>query len=334
MFFGDEATAGLRNASTRLRLVLAQCHSDLIIAEDAIRDGEDLEFDEAEITLHGLRQQMSLAAVNLQAGRRALDQATRHAAALDKALQKLTGRWSHDEVLSREADHRVMNSLQTISGLLELKAGRAGNLAVRHALEHACAHINAVAKVHEALSSSAEPGMIDLGTYLRELCASLIKEQGDEPGHRTLAVEVESASVPVETARAIGLAIAELVANAFRHAFPANAPGAVRVDGLRLPDRRFRLSVSDNGRGLPVGFDLKHRPSGLGLRMVSIMVDRVRGRLDALGRGHGAHFILTFSLPWQSSVSDRQALSSTLGLANLVVSDRNEVAGACWRDEA
>lgn len=307
MFCGDEAAAGLRSASARLRLVLAQCHSDLIAAENATRDGEELEFDETETTLLGLRRQMSLMAVNLQAGRRVLEQATRHAAALDKALEKLAGQRSNEEVLAREADHRVMNSLQTISGLLQIQAERTENLAVRRTLRNACTHIKAVAKVHEALSASPDPGMLDLGTYLRELCAVLIEAQGDELRHRTLTVEVESATVPVETARAIGLAVAELVANAFRHGFPADAPGAVRVEGIRLADRRFRLIVSDNGRGLPVGFDLKHRPSGLGLRVASIMADRVRGRLDASGRGHGAQFTLTFSLPWQDSMNNGHA---------------------------
>jgi two-component sensor histidine kinase len=300
MFLGGEAEAGLRGASTRLRLALAKCHADLIAAEDAACDGEDLEFDEAEATLLGLRQKMLLAAVNLQAGRRVLEQATRHAAAVDNALEELAGRSSSDgEVLAREADHRVTNSLQTIFGLLQLQAERTGNPAVQRALRRACTHIRAVAKVHEALSSSADLGMLDLGAYLRELCASLIEAQGDELRHRTLTVQVESASVPVETARAIGLAVAELVANAFRHGFPADAPGAVRVEGIRLADNRFRLSVSDNGRGLPVGFDLKHRPSGLGLREVSILADRVRGRMEASGRRQGARFTLTFCLPWQ-----------------------------------
>src|SRR3954471_16183114 len=101
MFLGSEAVAGLRGASIRLRLALAKCHADLTLAEDAVCGGEDLVFDEAEAILLGLRQHMSRATVNLQAGRRVLEQATRHAAAVDNALEEFAAQSSSDgEVLA------------------------------------------------------------------------------------------------------------------------------------------------------------------------------------------------------------------------------------------
>ena len=59
-----------------------------------------------------------------------------------------------------------------------------------------------------------------------------------------------------------------------------------------VPDGRICLSVSDNGAGLPPGFDWQQSPS-LGLRLVQMLAGQLRGTLD-VRTTDGTAFALTF----------------------------------------
>jgi two-component sensor histidine kinase len=52
--------------------------------------------------------------------------------------------------------------------------------------------------------------------------------------------------------------------------------------------QRLRLTVQDDGPGLPEGFDPEHS-SGLGMRVVTSLVQQLEGTLHA-HNGSGAHF--------------------------------------------
>ena len=77
------------------------------------------------------------------------------------------------------------------------------------------------------------------------------------------------------------------------YAFPEGRTGAVRVGFQVLPDDRYALSVQDDGIGLPADFDLTTAKS-LGLRMVRVLVQQLRGRLD-IKRDGRAEFRIEFA---------------------------------------
>ena len=101
-----------------------------------------------------------------------------------------------------------------------------------------------------------------------------------------------------ETAQALGHAVSELVANAFRHAFAPGAPGTVWVQGAPGEGGAYRLVVADDGRGLPGGFAVGSGP-GFGLRLVSLLAARVGPGFE-VHDGRGARFVL--SLPATAAV--------------------------------
>jgi two-component sensor histidine kinase len=99
--------------------------------------------------------------------------------------------------------------------------------------------------------------------------------------------------VEIDMAIPCGLLVNELVANAFKHAFPADRGGEVRIELQALAnDLGYRLRVADNGVGLPSDFDLKHLPS-LGLKLVNDLTRQIGGRLE-IGTGPGSVFEVTF----------------------------------------
>jgi two-component sensor histidine kinase len=200
----------------------------------------------------------------------------------------------------READHRIKNSLQAVISLLDRQANRTKAAAARDALHVAAARVAAIAEVHAALhAASRQCGIeskLDLATYLGGLCNALRGAFGVDGEYRVLQVEVEPLTISPAAAQSLGLAVTEPVTNALRHAFHPAKPGTVRVTGQYRGDGWYQLCVEDDGRGLPRDFDLRHRPSGLGLRMVNMLSDQLRARLNVTGRA-GACFVLTVPVP-------------------------------------
>jgi two-component sensor histidine kinase len=112
------------------------------------------------------------------------------------------------------------------------------------------------------------------------------------------AVHIRLVAEPirVETDKAvpIGLMVNELVTNALKYAYPAGAPGIVRVSLGRIDADIVQLVVEDDGIGYP---DEQAAPtgSGLGSMIVTSMAQALRASV-ALDRSHaGTRFVV--SLP-------------------------------------
>lgn len=190
----------------------------------------------------------------------------------------------------REVHHRVKNNLQTISALLRLQARRLPPGGGRVALFEAERRVRSIAIVHEILSR--EPG--DQVPF-EEIVTSLIRMAEDSVVlSRQLSFEVtgELGEVPADVATPLAVVLAELLQNAVEHAYTegdgpephgghdADRPrhdlvGHIRVH-LANDARGLTLEVTDDGSGLPEGFDIDASES-LGL---SIVRDLVRTQLD------------------------------------------------------
>lgn len=125
--------------------------------------------------------------------------------------------------------------------------------------------------------------------YLRDLCDDIAGALGLDDGQ--LVVEAVDEVLTADTAIALGLIVNELVTNAAKYAYHADVPGPVRVTLDRTPDGRLRLSVSDEGVGLPPGFDPGASP-GLGMRVLVTLAEKIDADLylDGGDRGVGACF--------------------------------------------
>jgi two-component sensor histidine kinase len=91
------------------------------------------------------------------------------------------------------------------------------------------------------------------------------------------------------------LILTELVTNAHKHAFPPNFTSERQPQinvSFEETAAEYRLSVWDNGIGLPDGFDLHHTHS-LGLQLVGMLAQQLQGEVVVTGE-QGAHFRVTF----------------------------------------
>ncbi len=161
---------------------------------------------------------------------------------------------------SAEAHHRIKNNLQMISSLIHLQARQATHPEAKEGLILALARLETFTRLHDTLSRNEHDTMIDLGAYFNELADALRSimdwhqtdsdadaEEGNTPGIR-LYVDVPEITIPSSLAVDMGMALNELVTNAFKHAFPKKT-GEIRIR-CQENENFLDLYVNDDGQGL------------------------------------------------------------------------------------
>jgi two-component sensor histidine kinase len=201
--------------------------------------------------------------------------------------RQLTAALAHQKVLVEEINHRTKNSLQLVSSMLQLQARSVGDAQVGEHLAVAAGRVSAVGRLYARLTYRADFDKIDLGAYLREVCADMAAAQSDCGVH----VEVEGVvMLAPEQAIHLGLIVNELVTNACKYAYPGRTDGQIWVrverDGTSL-----RLSVRDEGVGLPPLFNVDET-KGLGMRIVRSLTSPLGATLTTKRRTPGVEFIV------------------------------------------
>ena len=196
----------------------------------------------------------------------------------------------------REIHHRVKNNLQTVAALLRLQARRIQQPEAHAALEEAVRRVGSIAIVHETLSQAVEEH-VDFD------------EIADRLGRMVTDVAVIGAAVRVvrrgsfgvlasETATPLAMVITEALQNAVEHGYPD--PVSVREGTIELEARTSRgrlvVTITDDGRGLPEGFDLAASTS-LGLSIVRTLVESELGGTLEMGPAAGGGTRVRIELP-------------------------------------
>ncbi len=218
---------------------------------------------------------------------------------LKQAEEQIKESLAEKEVMLKESHHRVKNNLQVISSLVGLQADGSKDEAVRQVLQDVTYRVRSMALVHEKLYQSADLAHIDFAEYTRGLLNYLWRAHGAIAAAVRMTLDLEPVSLPADTAVTCGLILNELAVNALEHAFQGRTEGEVVVSLHSGDGGQFRLCVSDNGVGLPAGFDWR-RTRSLGLRLVQML----SGQLDAtvqVNSGDGTKFEIVFGCPDSSA---------------------------------
>ena len=87
----------------------------------------------------------------------------------------------------------------------------------------------------------------------------------------------------------------ELTTNATKYAYTHEAGGKIFVEIGRNSADAFSISVSDQGAGLPIDFDLR-KAKGLGMRIVSAFAKQLNADIEVRSRNPGTQFIISIPL--------------------------------------
>lgn len=188
------------------------------------------------------------------------------------------------EVLLREIYHRTKNNMLVIISLLHLQALEIDDERVKTLFWETENRIRAMSLVHEKLYQSQNLAEIDLGQYLEEMVAALVRSMviGD---HVRIEMDCEHVPVSIDNILPLGLAINEIVTNSLKHAFPDGRAGRIFV---RLNQDEYGLVevvVGDDGPGLPPDME-PGRVRSLGMQItVNLIKKQLHGSMDVSSDG-------------------------------------------------
>jgi two-component sensor histidine kinase len=238
-------------------------------------------------TVYRNGRDLKLARDEVQAANRTLEERVMTRTA-DLALAR-----ERAEVLLTEVNHRVANSLQLVAALVRMQMRSVTDKAAKDALAETQSRIDAISLIHKSLYTSGDVKNVALNDYLGAMLGNLETAMKKDGHTAILRCYLEPISLPTDASVSLGVAVQELVTNAFKYAYPEDAPGEVRVRLKRLEGGRAELTVEDDGVG--IAQNATHSGTGLGSKIVRTMASALQTHVEYINRRPGTAARLVLS---------------------------------------
>ncbi len=249
----------------------------------AMRTGRPVQFEEFYPRLNGYFE------VHAYPSASGLSIAAHEITRRREAEERLRASLEEKDVLLRHIHHGVKNNLQVISSLLSLQQHLAP--ASADFLRESQNRIKAMALVHERLYQSGDLASIHMFDFIQGMAGNLFDSYGVDRERIVLDIQVERIALDVDTAVACGMIINELISNALKYAFPV-ARGRIEIAMRTGADAdEILFEVGDDGIGFTPG---QGRQNALGLRLVSMLVEKQLGGSYRLTHENGTRFAIYF----------------------------------------
>ncbi|MFW2829305.1 sensor histidine kinase [Sphingomonas sp. ID0503] len=181
------------------------------------------------------------------------------------------------QTLLSEVNHRVANSLQLVSAFIHMQAREVTDAGAKAVLADTQRRVAAISQVHKRLYTSDSVEAVDMSDYLQALVQELGDTWSTPAAPREIRLSANPLKLATDKAVAVGIIVTELVTNACKYAYAADAPGEVRV-ALSESDGAFRVVVEDDGCGL--GQSPVSTGTGLGSKLIGAMAATLRATID------------------------------------------------------
>jgi len=200
-----------------------------------------------------------------------------------------------------EAHHRIANSLALLVGMVRMQAASVKKKAetfssaeVRQLLDGVAARINTISQLHRILSRNDPDGVVSVKPHLHDMTDALVAALS-LPEQQVRVVHAGSdCLVRMRHVQPMLLILCEIFINAMKYAHPTGVPLIMVVDCEPSADGRLVLTVSDDGVGLPEGFQPEQN-GGMGFKVMRSLAAEIGGELQILSTHLGLSFRL--SLP-------------------------------------
>jgi two-component sensor histidine kinase len=211
-----------------------------------------------------------------------------------KAVVEALASLKWKSILLKESNHRIKNGLGLLTSMISLQREAIGNEACSSLLLAVQSRIQTIAQFHDKLSLIHDQGLdLDLASYIQDIVRGA--ERAYLKSGSPVRVEMSIAPIELDAKRTatLGLIVNELLTNSFKYAYPGQAGGTIRV-GAELSEGLITLRVSDDGAGLPPGFDWR-ASSGLGFQFIDALCQQLSAKVQVEGEG-GFGFAMSFAV--------------------------------------
>lgn len=201
------------------------------------------------------------------------------------------------EVLLKEVHHRVKNNLQIVHSMLNLQLPYIKDERAIALFKESKNRIYSMALIHEKLYQSESLARINLPEYIQSLTDNLFLSYGVSERIINPKIYIENVTLNVDKIIPCALIINELVSNSLKYAFPNSLKHSDKTDEIHIclcynTEKELRLTVSDNGIGLPKGLEIQKCES-LGMKLVNVLVKQLKGTIQ-IGTDEGTEIVITF----------------------------------------
>lgn len=224
-----------------------------------------------------------------------LNQAIRSAdlkSAQERARDEIAAARERAEIMLKEVNHRVANSLTLVVSMAHLQASALPEGVARDAVAAFAKRVNAIAQVHKRLYTSEDVRAVALDVYLSELVHNLHDSISDAQTITDIELDCCPLRISPDQAISVGVILSEMITNAGKYAYVGDSKGVVRV---RLSHDQAAaqacLTVEDDGVGIADG-----SPSGTGLggQIMEALADGLGGELEIRRGTSGTQATLYF----------------------------------------
>lgn len=206
---------------------------------------------------------------------------------IDKALHE-------KEILLKEVHHRVKNSLQIVSSLLNLQESQLTDEIAIEALKNSKTRIQTIALMHQSLyQRDTDLGKVSSAEYLQNILTLQLEALSDKISKPATEVAFAKQELSIDQAVPLGLIASEIINNALKHAYtntlsPLLAMKTTSING------KLGLSISDNGKGFESDDFRNH--SSLGLEIVEALNNQLHSEMTFHSTPEGTTFTFLFPI--------------------------------------
>lgn len=191
------------------------------------------------------------------------------------------------DVMRREVDHRVKNSLQSVASLTRLQSRRVETPEAREALEVVSRRIDTVAALNSELYRTGTDRKIGLKSFLSSV-VDLIRASA--PERVTISLDCADVNISAQHAGSLAIVVNEFTTNSFKHAFPDDREGHIEIVGRQIEPGTFRLTCRDDGVGV------SNPGTGLGIAIIESAVESLSGEIEREIEGPGYAIAVEFGI--------------------------------------
>lgn len=179
-------------------------------------------------------------------------------------------------MLLRETHHRVKNSFQMVSSLLQLQAQDSKAEAAVSALNLAVERVNSMIVLHQQLYAKDNLLGVDLQVYINDLINEILTSYSSED--IKINSTIKQTILDIDTATSIGLLVNELATNSIKYAWAANTSEKIITLDIDIKDDIFYFKMFDNGTSKKT----KTTEQNYGSELIEILIERLDAKRKPL----------------------------------------------------
>jgi len=201
---------------------------------------------------------------------------------------------SEKEILLKEIHHRVKNNLQIIISLLRLEKHKLTDDKSVEAITNCEGKVYTMATLHESLYQTEDLSNVNFKSYISSILDNLIRSYaGSKPIEQNL--NICKANFSIDLLIPLGLIMNEIMANSLKHAFANIETGNITIHLIETKPRHYRLTVHDNGPGVPMDF-FTNQHKGLGSELIFDLVSQINGTIEVVNFSEQKAFEINFEI--------------------------------------